>query len=278
MKNLCVSALLLLFSIGISDAHKYEFFNAEKPKVLTADLNQPIIRSMFTRSLNGYFKHKCFWDIGMGGALPLLSITNDSEKLVSVNVLGDIKSRFIVGAHSFDLLNSDYTGGLNLLMKKAFSLPGDTEVSLIHTSSHLGDEVTIDSATYRYSRINYSREIIKALYHQSLPRNATHTFGAHYIIRKDPEIPHGRLALQYDISVPFKFMGGSLFANSDIQCNQEHNWNADVSLQISLRLGRETGQIFSQKLTLEFYDGYSRQGQFYDKRERYISLGIIAHI
>ena len=274
------------FSLGLiisaltcqCQAYEYEFFSAKKSEMLVSDPDQPLIRTLFTHSLGEYFNQMIFWDIGIGGAVPLLSANDGAEERAGVNVLGDFRSRFAVNSKSFDLLNADYTGGLNLVIRKPFSLPGDMEVYLFHKSSHLGDEAILDTATYHYRRINYSREVVRLLYYGTLSGAVRHAYGAHYILRKDPVAPRGRLALQYNVAIPFRFIGGRFFANSNFKCNEEHAWNMDVNVQFGIRLGKETNRIFSQKLILEFYNGYSRLGQFYDKRERNISLGIIAHI
>lgn len=277
MRLLILSGLIISTLAGQCPAHEYEFFNARKGKVLVSDSVQPL-RSMFTHSLGKHFKRMNFWDIGLGGDVPLFMVSHGPEELASVNARGDFRSRFAFNSRSFDLVNTDYTGGINMVTTKPFALPGDLEVYLSHRSSHLGDEVILDTAAYHYSHINYSREVLRVLYYGTLSESVSHAYGAHYILRKDPETPRGRLALQYNIMVPFRFIGGRFFAGSDLQCNEEHSWNTDVKFQFGLKLGRETNQIYLQKLTLEYYDGYSRLGQFHDKRERYISLGIIAHI
>lgn len=275
MKLLIILGLAVLALTVQCQAYDYELFSAKKGKTLTSDPGQPQIRSMFTQSLGGHFRHKKFWDVGIGGEVPLLMASKGTEERASVNVRGDFRSRFVIGLRSSDMLNADYTGGLDLVLRKPFSRPGDLEVFLYHKSSHLGDEAITDAAAYQYSRINYSREVVRVLYHRTLARSINQAYGAHYILRKDPETPRGSLILQYNITAP---LGGRFFASSDLQCSEEHSWNTDVNLQVGLKLGKEEKQVFLQKLVLEYYTGYSRQGQFYDKREQYISLGIIAHI
>lgn len=278
MKRLFFFGLLLSTPAGQGRAHEYEFFNANKGRVLAADPGQPLIRSMFTRSTGRYFKQRNFWDIGVGGDVPLFTASAGPEQVAGVNVRGDFRSRFSVNSKSFDLLNADYTGGLDLVLRKPFSLPGDLEVYLFHKSSHLGDDALANTAAYPYRAVNYSREAVRLLYYGTLPGALSHAYGAHYILRKDPAAPRGRLVLQYNLAVPLRLLGGRFFINSDLQCNEEHAWNTDVNLQFGIKLGDETKQLFLPKLVLEFYDGYSRQGQFYDKRERHLSLGIIAHL
>ncbi|PIU18721.1 MAG: hypothetical protein COT18_09935 [Elusimicrobia bacterium CG08_land_8_20_14_0_20_59_10] len=275
MKRLVLTGLLLSAAAPQCRAYEYEFFNAGKGKVLTADPGQPLIRSLFTHGTGGYFSGQDFWDIGLGGDLPLLTARRGADEAAGLNVRGDFRSRFSVGSNSFNLLNTDYTGGLDLTIRKAFNLPGDLAAGLSHTSSHLGDEVLTDTAAYTYGRINYSREVLRVLYHPPLSGAFAQAWGAHYILRKDPGTPRGRLALQYNIAVP---LGARFSANSDLQFNEEHAWTADFTLQLAVKLGGEAGQVFTQKLALEYYDGYSRQGQFHDRRERHVSIGIIAHI
>ncbi|HBA60707.1 MAG TPA: hypothetical protein DCZ92_07785 [Elusimicrobia bacterium] len=275
MRRYILCGIILLAAAAQGRAYEYEFFNAEQSAVLAADPGQPVVRSLYTRSAGKYFRQMSFWDVGIGGELPLVRATRGAEQVAGVNVRGDLRSRFVISSHSFDLLNADYIGALNLRLKKPFGLPGSAEFCLSHTSSHLGDEVSLATAAYNYRQINYSREVLRALYFGSLSGSVTHAYGAQYILRKDPATPRGRLALQYDISAP---LGKRFLFDSDLLFNEEHDWAPDFTVQLGLKLGREAGQVFSQRLTLEFYDGYSRQGQFFDKRERHISIGITAHL
>ena len=126
--------------------------------------------------------------------------------------------------------------------------------------------------------MNYSREVLRVLYYGALPGSASHAYGAHYVLRKDPAAPRGRLVLHYNVTVPLGLPGDRFFISSDLQGNEEHSWSTDVNLQLGMNLGEPSKQVFLQKLVLEFYDGYSRQGQFHEKRERHLSLGIIAHL
>jgi len=278
MKRLLLAIFILSVPAQQCLAYDYEFFSGEKCKVLTSDPAQPLIRSLFTRSAGGYFKPRNFWDVGLGGELPLLSASGGAGQVAGLNVRGDFRSRLMMKSRTVDLLNADYTGGLNLVGKRPFGLAGDLEVYIYHQSSHLGDDAVFGSDGFFYRRMNYSREVLRVLYYGALPGSASHAYGAHYILRKDPAAPRGRLVLHYNITVPLGRPEGRFFISSDLQSNEEHSWNADANLQFGMKLGDRSKQVFLQKLVLEFYYGYSRQGQFYDKRERHLSLGIIAHL
>lgn len=278
MKNLLLLGLLLSAPAGLCRAYDYEFFSGEKGKVLTSDPAQPQIRSLFTRGVGGYFKQRTFWDVGLGGDVPLLSASDGSGQVAGLSVRGDFRSRLMMKPRTVDLLNADYTGGLDLVRKRPFGLAGDLEVYFYHQSSHLGDDAIFGRDGFFYRRMNYSREVLRALYYGALPDSASHAYGAHYIVRKDPAGPRGRLVLHYNVTVPLGPPGGRFFISADLKSNEEHSWSADANLQMGMKLGDPSKQVFLQTLVLEFYDGYSRQGQFYDKRERHLSLGIIAHL
>ena len=59
----------------------------------------------------------------------------------------------------------------------------------------------------------------------------------------------------------------------DVQNRQESDWNTDVSARAGIEI--ENFQLASRKflLFLEYYDGRSPNGQFFDRRIEYIGFG-----
>jgi hypothetical protein len=236
---------------------------ADKPPITAGDQAQPLVRSMFISSLDGGFKDKNFWDIGLGGDIPVSP---------SSNLRGYFRSRFITNSKSFDLLNTDYYGGVNTFLT---GKTGTWELYLYHLSSHMGDEVLLDTATYSYARNNYSREVVKLSYYTVLFNNISMAYSFHYILRKDP-VFDGNKAVQCDIEIPASLWNKNVTFSIDLTANEEHNWNTDICLQMRLNLKHGEKNKYRQQLTIEYYDGYSKMGQLYYMKEKYVSIGVIA--
>jgi hypothetical protein len=79
-----------------------------------------------------------------------------------------------------------------------------------------------------------------------------------------------------ELRSPKTFFGGTLrpLAALDIQNREQNDWNADVSMRAGVQF--ETLSILDRRvqLLLEYFNGYSPNGQFYREKVEYIGLGI----
>jgi hypothetical protein len=78
-----------------------------------------------------------------------------------------------------------------------------------------------------------------------------------------------------ELRSPHAYFGGSLrpLAALDVQYREQNNWNPDVSVRAGVQL--EKLAIFERKIQLlvEYFNGYSPNGQFYRDKIEYIGLG-----
>jgi len=293
----------LVVTLSVSELFaSVDFFNpnTSKAKVLRADPEQALVRTVLVRNTGGSkeFKDEFFWDVGIGGDVPLFSIFTLKDKqrrnILSTNVRGFFKSRFNCFSGSFDLWNTDYYGGLSTVYDPGNKHLGEFELYFYHESSHLGDELmlnryqqfaeehpgaTIDLINTFKSRNNYSREVVRLLHFKELHKDLNLAYGVHYIPRRVPSKPEGNFILQADLSYTKELLGRDFFLNTDLKVKEEHDWGADINIQLGIKLGNhEKGWLspYSQMLVLEYYDGYSYLGQFFYKKDRYLSFGIIA--
>lgn len=174
---------------------------------------------------------------------------------------------FDLDAPSSDLVNADYLGGGTLAYRKAnFS----TELRLYHQSSHLGDEFVLRNET---ERVNLSFEQADALFSYDIFDVLRLYAGGGGLIRRQPKdldrwSTQGGAELDIPVGLPIR---PSLAV--DVQNRQETDWKADVSARAGFEV--ENFHLASRKflLFLEYYDGRSPNGQFYERPIEYIGIG-----
>ncbi len=172
--------------------------------------------------------------------------------------------------YSQDNIGWDGIYGLRLFYRYSDELAFNTGVK--HTSAHIGDELA--ERTGR-TRINYTREEFLAGLAWSL----------------DPQIDvYFELAYAYDLrneslQEPWRVQAGvqhqlpNLWRNRfgwytaiDITSFEESDWDTNITLQTGIYTTRI--DLRSWRLGLELYDGRAQLGEFFQDKERYVSLGI----
>jgi len=178
---------------------------------------------------------------------------------------------FDLDAASHDLINADYWVGVPLSYRKNdFS----AMTRLYHQSSHLGDEFLLRS---RVNRVNLSYEAVDIKASYDFTRSFRGYAGSGFLIRKEPE-DLKRWSLQYG----FEFRSSRAYLNNtvkplagaDFKSREENDWDIDMSLRAGVQL--ESNRMFWNRLNLmlEYFYGFSPNGQFYDRRIKFLSLGM----
>ncbi|RME73723.1 MAG: DUF1207 domain-containing protein [Planctomycetota bacterium] len=212
-------------------------------------------------------KGKSFWDLGFGGDLGLLSYKSPNWFFIAT-VRGLVAPRFAFFSKSFDLLNTDFLGGV------AFGLKTNSwggEVFVYHQSSHLGDEIL---SRGERKRIDYSRETFQILIEQYFFSSLRVYSGLSYHIRALPASLEGRFTIHGGGEYYLKKFFLPVFLALDMQAHQFHQWEPNISLQIGVELGNPMKVLKRQRLFFELYYGFSNMGQYYNERKVYILMGI----
>jgi hypothetical protein len=179
---------------------------------------------------------------------------------------------FDLDADSYDLINADYRVSLPISYRWRF-LSGTFRV--LHQSSHLGDEYILRGRAEE--RENLSYEQVDGLMSFDLPLKARLYGGGGYIFHKNPsDLEPWSAQAGFEWVSPWG-LGDLVFpvAAVDVQSEEENEWDLDVSAKAGLQLGSKTGQGDNRlQLTLEYYQGHSPNGQFYDELIEYYGLGL----
>jgi hypothetical protein len=187
-----------------------------------------------------------------------------------VGIQAGVFSLFDLDAKSGDLVNADYLVGFPFSYR-AGNFSAMTRV--FHQSSHLGDEFLLAN---KIERVNLSYEAVDLRLSYEVTDWLRVYGGAGYIVRRDPEdLKRWWAQTGLELRSPHAYFGGSLrpLAALDVQYREQNDWRPDVSVRAGVQL--EKLAIFERKIQLlvEYFNGYSPNGQFYRDKIEYIGLG-----
>jgi hypothetical protein len=188
-----------------------------------------------------------------------------------VGIQAGVFSLFDLDAPSTDLVNSDYMVGFPF----AYRLGNFSAMArFYHQSSHLGDEFLIEN---RVDRVNLSYETVDVRLSYEVTDWLRLYGGAGYIVRKDPDdLKPWSTQMGAEIRSPWTFLSGTLrpLAAVDVQYREQNEWHTDLSVRAGVQF--EKLPIFDRRiqLLLEYFNGYSPNGQFYREKIEYVGIGI----
>ncbi len=182
-----------------------------------------------------------------------------------IGIQGAVFALFNLDAPSHDLINADYWIGIPISYRRGrWSFLG----RIYHQSSHLGDEFLLD--TPGVNRINLSYEESEALASYDWKKWRFYAGGG-YIFHSEPSLRPWTSQYGVEYLWPRLIHKLDLIAAVDWQSKQEQGWRLNRSYQLGLAFHRGDRQV---RLMLEYYRGFSPNGQFYRDRLRYSGLGI----
>jgi hypothetical protein len=190
-----------------------------------------------------------------------------------VGLQAGVFSLFNLGSSESLLTNSDYLVGPLVSYRS-----GDWSAFLryLHQSSHLGDDFLLNS---NVRPINVSYEVIDAKLSYDLFDVLRLYGGGGSIVRRDPaSLKTWRTEYGAELQSPRRLYGGIRpVAYADFQTNEQNNWSTNVSLRTGLQF--ENLRILDRtlQLLLEYYSGYSPNGQF-SLTNRIQTIGIGFHL
>lgn len=195
----------------------------------------------------------------------------DSGAAWEVGIQAGVFSLFDLDAPSTDLVNADYMVGFPFTYRAGdFS----AQARYFHQSSHLGDEFLIEN---RVERVNLSYEAVDLRLSYEVAEWLRVYGGGGYIVRSDPgDLRPWSTQMGVEVRSPRAYFNGTLrpLAAVDVQYREQNDWHADVSVRAGVQL--EKLAVFERRIQLlvEYFNGYSPNGQFYRDKIEYIGLGV----
>jgi hypothetical protein len=209
--------------------------------------------------------------VSLGETFSLLRGPLGDSGAWEVGLQAGVFSLFDLDAPSSDLVNTDYLVALPLAYRA-----GDFSAlaRYYHQSSHLGDEFLIDN---RVERINLSYEAVDLRLAYQVAEWLRLYGGGGYIVRRDPEdLKPWSTQMGVELRSPKAFFGGTLrpLAALDVQYREQNDWHADVSVRAGVQFEKLSILDRRVQVLLEYFNGYSPNGQFYREQIEYIGLGV----
>lgn len=238
---------------------------------LLADPRWPHFSASFQRYLdNDQLRNVA--STNFGESIGLYRLRGPLKSTVQLDIQAGVFSIFDLDSQSFDLINADYMVGIPLTFKKG-NFANTTRI--FHQSSHLGDEFLLRGQTDE--RINLSYESVNSLFSYHLPAGFRVYAGGGYIFHKDPsDLDPWSTQAGLEFNSPWFWLKGALrpIAGIDVQHRQESDWDTDVSARAGIQF--ENPDFLSRKLQLllEYYNGKSPNGQFYERDIEFFGLGL----
>jgi len=208
--------------------------------------------------------------VSFGETFGLLQYDFGPNGALQLGIQGAVFAIFDLASSSFDLVNADYFGALPISYGRGnFS----AMFRVYHQSSHLGDEYLLEKDPLR---INVSYEAFDLLLSYELGHGLRAYGGGGYIFHTDPS-DLGRGMLQaggeylgepFDWGFPVRPV-----AALDLQFHEQGGWAPDVSPNVGLQFGTGRGEQRSLRVLLQYFNGKSPNGQFYNHHIQYIGLG-----
>lgn len=146
-------------------------------------------------------------------------------------------------------------------------------VGMAHDSSHLGDEYI--ESTGR-ERLEYTRqELLTGVQYAPLRSVSGYVeYGSAYDLRNEELMEDGRVQLGLQLEPEPMLWGRRLapFAALDVSAYEEDDWEENFTVQLGIvRRGEGVGPW---RMGLEFYDGRSPIGEFFQEREKHLAWGL----
>ena len=210
--------------------------------------------------------------VGFGESLAFLQRDLGDSRRLEAGLQAGVFALFNFDAASTDLVNADYFVGPTLSYRG-----GDTSALLrvFHQSSHLGDEFLINNPNVL--RRDISTEVLSLLVSREFYDAFRLYGGGQYIFHTTTEnLKRGTVQFGTEIISPQTLGDGYLrpLIAADFQFREEADWQLNLSVRAGVELGDPNRLNNRLQLLIEYFDGNSPNGQFFDQRLQYIGIGL----
>jgi hypothetical protein len=189
---------------------------------------------------------------------------------LQLGVSAAIFAQFDMLTESDDLINADYIFGVPLTWRSGAN---SARLRAYHQSSHLGDEFLLGNQP---ERINLSFESLELLLSRDQGRIRAFLGGEWLFHVDQPESLErwgAHRGLEWRARDSFLGLGRPV-AGIDVKSWEEHDWDLDVAVSVGLERGSNRPGERRLRWMLDFYDGHSPYGQFFEDEVRYVGFGI----
>lgn len=177
---------------------------------------------------------------------------------------------FDLSAPSQDLINADYRIGIPAEYRRG---PFALKATLLHQSSHLGDEFLLGTPI---ERINLSYELVDVKAAVELGPVRLYAGGSRIVHREpaDLKVWGAQQGVEWLSTATFISDAVAPLVAVDVQEREQNGWRASVSVRAGVELVNPEHTRRRIQFLLEYYRGYNPNGQFYDQRVDWFGAGL----
>jgi hypothetical protein len=247
-------------------------------KPLLADPRWAHFSAAYRNYQSDNFDGRDIGSVSFGETIPIYrSHFGQSTVQWEAGLQAGVFSDFNLSASSSDLVNTDFIASIYSSIRAGeFSAFG----RIYHQSSHLGDEFLLRKIDTKFERINLSYEGVDLRLSYELPYGVRVYGGGGGLFHREPS-DLKIWSAQYGIEFrsPWRIEAASMrpIIAVDIKNFEENDWNTDVSARAGVEF--DNLQVLSRKLQIlvEYYNGFSPSGQFYNDKVEYVGVGAHYH-
>ena len=244
-------------------------------KPLLADPKWPRFSLAYYYYTKGTFDYHTFAP-NFGAALPLIRWKDAEEGGLKyeIGLHAGLFATMDIQSSPTRLINADYFIGPTFAIRNQ---KWDYLFRISHTSSHLGDELLLSPDGEQLKRINLSYETAEVILAYNFANGIRPFAGIGYIVHAEPkDYKTTEIIAGFDYRHQEYYLNGYAKPIFAVYSKTSHNFKWHPSL--SVKAGFEFKDKFiigkQLQLLLEYYNGNSIHGQFYDKRDSYIGLSL----
>lgn len=150
-----------------------------------------------------------------------------------------------------------------------------------HISGHLGDEFIVNHPQYLYKRKNPSFEAIDFITSYQFSSGLRGYFGPGIIVHSDRSFGMKTFYIMYGMELrifgkKFQYhqLYGTPFLAIHLENWQQHHWSLDSFFKMGYELSKLQGIGRKMRVYVDYHQGYSYEGQFFNERTKYGEAGI----
>ncbi len=180
-----------------------------------------------------------------------------------------------------EMLNADYFAGIPLTY--AFDR-WSFRMRLYHISSHLGDEFMVNHPKYccgdDHRRKNPSFEAIDFFTSYQFSSHLRGYFGPGVVVHSDNSFKIKPLYVEYGVELRifgrklyYHRLYGTPFFAMHLENWQQHHWDLGFTCKLGYEISKLQGVGRKVRLYVDYHNGYSCEGQFFNERVKYGEAG-----
>lgn len=176
------------------------------------------------------------------------------------------------------LMNTDYLVGIPLTY--AFN-KWSFRARVYHISGHIGDEFMVDNPIYFHKRRNPSFEALDFISSYQLSSGLRVYGGPGWVFSSDDSFPLKPFYIMWGTEVRlfgqklyYHRLYGTPFFAAHMENWQQHGWDIDMTFKLGYEISKLQGVGRKMRVYTQYHQGYSYEGQFFNRHVKYIEFGL----